>query len=160
MLVIQSIRRHRLILTVNLKPFPHIPIEMSSLIAEAAVQDKTCLHKEEPNCKACACSCDYCTDQYERDWDVQISKKNLCKFCGIPTLITLDTLLESRHIHFYSPCEACKKPYLEFMKLEGLCHQCQGPLSGNVCPGCFCTENVETCGCRQCVANRSQYVEE
>jgi hypothetical protein len=134
---------------------------MSTLIIEAAVQDNTCLHNGLSSCnESCVCSCDYCTEQYELNWDAYTTEKSLCKNCGIPTLITLDTLAETRFTHFYSPCESCKKAYLEFMKLEGLCPQCQGPLSANLCPGCYCTEDVETCGCRQCLANRRQYVKE
>jgi len=134
---------------------------MSTLIVEAAVQDNTCSHNGIMSCgDSCVCSCDYCVEQYELNWDAYTSEKSLCKACGIPTLITLDTLAETRYTHFYSPCDACKKPYMEFMKLEGLCHQCQGPLSGNLCPGCYCTENAETCGCRQCVSHRKQYMEE
>ena len=145
----------------DLKHTLYIPIEMSTLIAEAAVQDNTCLHNGLSTCdESCECTCEYCVEQYEINWDACTAAKNLCKTCGIPTLITLDTLLETRLTHFYSPCDKCKPAYLGLMKLEGLCHQCQGPLSANLCPGCHCTENVETCGCRQCVANRRQYLHE
>jgi hypothetical protein len=104
--------------------------------------------------ESCECSCDSCVEQFEKNWAILTTEKKLCSHCGIPNTMTMDSLQETRYIHFYQPCESCKPLYLELVKSEGLCHQCQGRLIDSKCPGCFCTENMETCECRQCILAR------
>ena len=119
-----------------------------------------CAHIINASCdESCECICDYCAEQYEVKWSAYVCEKGLCKDCGFPTLVTIETLRESRYIHFYQPCDSCKPAYLDLMKIEKMCVQCQEPLSDGKCPGCFCEGNAETCGCRQCVAHRKQHID-
>ena len=117
-----------------------------------------CSHSIHSSCdESCECICDFCTTQYEIQWNKYVSEKNLCKDCGFPSLVSLETLKETRYIHFYQPCDSCKPSYLGLMMYENRCVQCQDPLLGGKCPGCFCEKNTETCGCRQCTAYRKQH---
>lgn len=113
-----------------------------------------CMHAVTECGETCTCTCDHCQELYEVNWQKITAHKNLCEGCGMPKEMTLESLKEMRHLHFFQPCDDCKPLFKEIMTKNHLCAQCQGPLSGAICIECFCTEEVETCKCRQCVAAR------
>lgn len=104
--------------------------------------------------ESCECHCDACTERFEENWNKHTKENNLCNMCGIPKEMTLENLDKNKYIHFYQPCAVCLPTYNEFMSSKNLCRQCQVPLAGDKCPGCFCTED-DACDCRQCVVARN-----
>ena len=98
------------------------------------------------------CTCDTCQEKFEVEWANRVSDEKLCMDCGMPMTMTLESLEKGQYIHFYLPCDACIKEFLEIMRANSLCPGCREPMQ-RVCVGCFCTEE-DDCKCRQCVAAR------
>lgn len=117
---------------------------------------ESCKHCKTDCDDMCVCTCDHCQEQFEKNWKGIVSDQALCNECGMPKDMTIELLAESKYIHFYQPCDECRGPYMALMASQALCIQCQGPLDKNKCPGCFCTEVVETCVCRQCTLARKK----
>jgi len=113
-----------------------------------------CDHAATSCTVTCACLCDFCQENYEKNWVLNTAEHGLCSLCGTPKIQTIESLKESRYIHFYQPCGECKPAFLDLMAQHKMCPQCQELLTGDKCLGCFCTGNVEECICRQCVAAR------
>ena len=104
----------------------------------------------------CECTCDKCQDIYERHWKQFTNENDLCFACGMPREMTVASLYSTRTVHFYLPCDDCKPAYVENMKAANLCQLCREPLSGLLCVGCTCTEDLATCICRQCKRAREK----
>jgi hypothetical protein len=102
----------------------------------------------------CECTCDTCQENFERNWDIYVAEKGLCVACGMPKEMTVERLSSTKEMHFYLPCKDCNPLFLERMKAAKLCPTCQEALSGVICIGCTCTEDVEACPCRQCILAR------
>jgi hypothetical protein len=73
---------------------------------------------------------------YEAAWLVQVAEKNLCDVCGIPKIVTIQSLWDTQSAHFYEPCSTCKPIVEAFFLSAGLCLHCKGPLteSSSHCP--------------------------
>ena len=113
----------------------------------------SCKHEPAPCGASCECVCDACQRYYEIEWERQVTRDMLCMNCGMPCVMNLDTLMRTRYVHFFLPCDACEQLYIDIMKLAGRCTLCQDgglDLSGN-CVQCLCT-GTDECGCRQCRA--------
>jgi hypothetical protein len=111
---------------------------------------EACKHEKTDCDNTCECTCDHCQEQFEERWTGIVENQGLCDACGMPKEMSVELLAESQYFHFYQPCEGCREGYLALMAKHAMCIQCQGSLVDNKCPGCFCTEVVETCICRQC----------
>ena len=116
-----------------------------------------CRHPGTKDCgKSCECTCDSCQEYFEELWDKYTEKWELCRTCGMPDTMTLESLDKYKEWHFFQPCEACKPAYVALMCEQRLCVTCQGPLLPyGTCRGCDCTGDVLNCECRQCEAKRS-----
>ena len=74
----------------------------------------------------CECWCDGCQEVFEALWEEQVVAGGCCKGCGMPAPpITIELLAKTAMLHFYSPCEDCKKEYEACMNGEGLCPTCR-----------------------------------
>jgi len=81
---------------------------------------------ELEECKGqCECNCEPCQAAYEAAWMVQVTEKNLCKTCGIPVEISIQTLWDTQTAHFYEPCNDCKPLVEAFFLKVGLCFHCK-----------------------------------
>jgi hypothetical protein len=116
------------------------------------------MHKGTTDCsRRCECTCDACQEYYEKVWDAYTKECNLCSGCGMPPVLTLESLNAYKEWHFFQPCQACKPAYVARMCDLRLCVGCQGPLLPyGICRGCDCSGDVEVCECRQCVAKRAE----
>ena len=74
----------------------------------------------------CACWCDGCQEIFEVLWGEQVVAGGCCKGCGMPASpMTLELLSKTSMLHFYRPCQDCKKEYDACMTGAGLCPDCR-----------------------------------
>jgi len=94
----------------------------------------------------CQCWCDGCQAVFEEMWAIEVRAQGCCCHCGMPAApITLGLLAKTSMLHFYSPCEGCKKDYELCMELAGLCSICRTKpyidAEGSI--ECKCTASAE-----------------
>ena len=81
----------------------------------------------------CECQCSVCQDAYEAAWIKTVNEKNLCVQCGIPRVLSIESLWDTQYSHFFSPCQECKEALASFLTFMGLCSICRNPLIDGTC---------------------------
>ena len=107
-----------------------------------------CLHDGKECDDTCQCHCDGCQEIFETAWEKHVEKENLCMDCGVPKVVTMESLMKQQYIHFFQPCPACISAVKACLAAANLCEMCREPLNG-ICKKCTClgTEDGE---CREC----------
>jgi hypothetical protein len=115
---------------------------------------EACKHPDLSGCDAsCECTCDACQERYEEKWLERAVTENLCRNCGVPNVLTPESLLKEQHTHFFSPCPDCIERFDVCMKLAKLCESCHSYTEGE-CLNCKCMCNEDdTSGCDNCRSN-------
>ena len=115
-----------------------------------------CKHLDISGCDhTCECWCDACQDCYEQKWMARAEAENLCKECGLPNVLTPESLVKEERTHFYRPCKDCTERFTECMKLASRCLTCHFYTEG-VCKNCLCDES-DSCHCWNCRSNAYKY---
>lgn len=115
-----------------------------------------CKHEVNTECdELCECVCEACQNIFEIMWMERATKDGLCLDCGVPTTVTVESLLQTQYTHFFQPCKACEPTVKACLAKANLCEACRGPLLNGTCVKCTCT-NTDTCTCIQCTTYRNQ----
>lgn len=106
-----------------------------------------CLHHGR-GCDNCECQCDGCQEIFETAWEKHVEEENLCMDCGVPKVVTLESLIKEQYTHFFQPCPACAPVLKACLAAANLCETCRAPLNG-ICKKCTCL-GTDECECHEC----------
>jgi hypothetical protein len=82
------------------------------------------------------CQCDICQEEYEAAWDRKVAVENLCRTCGVPKVLTMESIFDTQYTHFFMPCPECRDKLDDFLAEAGICILCRGKIQDGACPRC------------------------
>ena len=93
-----------------------------------------CKHADISGCAGgCECICDTCHQAFTENWDLTVKRFSLCPKCGVPLVLTTESLLEHQYMHFFDPCDDCEERFLISMAVARLCEVCHSHMDACKC---------------------------